>query len=112
MSQSYSTEPKAVSLTPISAQNQFTSEMELMAGDTVSISIIYGDLAATTIQLQRRLPGQTTFQNIPKADGTFGWTASVEGSYVADERQTIRLGVPTGSYGSGGTTAAIRLGKG
>lgn len=99
----------AVQSKTITAENQYTDEMELMAGDTVSISLVFSTLNAT-VQLERKLPGQSSFQRVPNSDGTFGWTASNEQSYVADERQTVRLGVPTGSFTSGSGT--VRLGKG
>lgn len=94
----------------ITAENQFTDPISLKAGESVSISIIMGTLAAT-VMLQRKLPGQSTWQDVPLADGTtFGWTAANEQSYVADERQDVRLGVKTGGFTSGSGT--VRIGKG
>lgn len=93
----------------ITAQNTFTDAIPMLAGEVASISAIYSTAVATTV-LQRQLPGQSTWQDVPNPDGSVGWTASTQQSYRADERCDLRLGVKTGGYTSGTITA--RLGKG
>ena len=103
------TEQLNVSAT-ITAQNSFTDPLPLDIGEIASISFINTSSFTGTITLQRQLPGQTTWQDVPDPDGNFGWTAATEQSYASDERQLIRLGCKTGGYSSG--TATVRLGKG
>lgn len=92
----------------IAAQNTFTDPISLEAGETTSISIS-GTWAGTVVP-QRRLPGQSSYNDVPNADGTIGFTANTEKSYFADERCDFRLGIKTGAYTSG--IAVCRLGKG
>lgn len=94
----------------ISAENTFTDPLELGKDEAASVSVLYGTLANTSIQVQRQLPGQTTWQIVKDQVGNANIVADQEGSYVADERCSIRIGVPTGSFGSGAGT--VRLGKG
>ena len=94
----------------ITAENQFTDALELTCGEAASVSIIYGTLAATTLVVQRKLPGQATWQDITDENGASSYTASVEGDFVATERCLIRVGCKTGGFGSGSGT--VRVGKG
>lgn len=92
----------------VDAENEFTEGLTLKAGEVASISIS-GTFVAD-VELQRQLPGQTSWNTVQRPDGTSVFDAPHEGSYTADERCSIRLGVPTGSYTSG--TAVCRVGKG
>lgn len=103
-----STEAANVSKT-ITAQNTYTDELAVLAGERVDISIQYATAVATT-RLERKFTGQSDFNPVPNEDGSIGWTASTEQQYIAGERCVLRLGVPTGGYTSGTVTA--RLGKG
>lgn len=102
-------EPAVASVT-ITAENQFSDSMQMDANEVASISIIDDSSMNMTVMLQRQLPGQTTWQDIPDASGTFGWTAATQLSYTASERQLLRIGCKTGGYTSG--TATARIGKG
>ena len=103
------TEPVVVSAS-VAAQNTFTDPLQMDAGETASISFINASSFVGTIMLQRKFSGQTTWQDVPDPDGTFGWTTATEQSYTADEKCDIRLGCKTAGYTSG--TATVRLGKG
>ena len=98
----------AVETASVDAENEFTEALTLKAGETASISIS-GTFVAD-VELQRQLPGQSSWNTVQRPDGTSVFDAPYEGSYKADERCDIRLGVPTGSYTSG--TAVCRLGRG
>lgn len=102
-------EPAAVSKT-LTAENTWTDELQVDAEELVSVSAIGNSFTGTTV-LQRKLPGQTTFQSIANPDGSVGWTnKDIQTTYQADERCTVRMGVPTG--GMAGTEVTCRLGKG
>lgn len=98
----------AVETASAAAENTFTDGLSLQAGEVASLSIS-GTFVAD-VELQRQLPGQDGWNTVQRPDGTSVFDAPHEGSYIADERCLIRLGVPTGSYTSG--TAVCRVGKG
>lgn len=102
-------EPAFVEKT-LTAENTWTDELQVDAEELVSISAIGNSFTGTTV-LQRKLPGQTTFQSVANPDGSVGWTSKdIQATYQADERCSLRLGVPTGGFA--GTSVACRLGKG
>jgi hypothetical protein len=102
-------QPRVVTAT-IVAENNFTDSMPLDAGAVCSVSVI-GSTWSGTVTLQRQLPGQSTWQDTP-IDGVTSPDISGdrEGSYTADERQLVRIGVKTGDFT--GTSVTTRLGKG
>ena len=57
----------------VGAQNTFTDPLPLDAGETASISVINAGSMNMTITLQRQLPGQTGWQDVPDAAGNVGW---------------------------------------
>lgn len=96
-----------VSTLEIAAENTFTRQLVVHAGEVVSVSVA-GSFDATVV-LYRMLDG-SSWRAVPNSDGTVGWTAPTEQVYDADEACLLRLGIPAGDYVSG--TASCRLGKG
>ena len=86
----------------IAAQNTWTDPISLQKDESASVSIS-GSFSGTTVTLQRRMDG-TNWRDV------MTFTAAVEASVDADERQDVRLGVATGNYSAG--PAVCRLGKG
>lgn len=95
----------------VTAQNTFTDAVQLDEGEVASISIACDVSWVGTIQVQRRLPGQSSFQNVQPYLGGSGFTASAEIDYQAPASQEIRVGCPTGSYSAGTATLFIRTGR-
>lgn len=95
-------------LASITAENMFTEPLELDSGNLASLSLS-GTYVATAV-LQRQLPGQVGWNDVPNPDDSVGWSDNTEKTYKADERCLLRLGVKTGDYTSG--TVEARLGKG
>ena len=99
---------KSASLT---AQNTFTDILKVLAaalnaGNYASISI--SGVTDSTVTLQRRF-----YDENGAALSWFdveSWSANVQGTYVADEKCDLRLGIKTGDYGT--DTVGCRLGRG
>jgi hypothetical protein len=103
-------EPKRISAT-ITAQNTFTDAVQLDEGEVCSISGI-GTAFTGTAVIQRRLPGQTNFQDVPDANGVVGYTAKdFEVNYTAGSSCEVRAGVKTGGFGGTNIALTITLGK-
>jgi len=95
----------------LTAQNTFTDALPVKAahrgaGDYASISI--SGVVDSTVTLQRRF--YTTAGVALSWFDVESWTANVEGSFVADEKCDLRLGILTGNYGT--DTVVCRLGIG
>lgn len=85
----------------ISGDNTFTPLILLLKGERLSISI--SGIFDANVTLQRRLDA-ANWRNVSV------WSGGVETSYISDEVQEVRIGIPTGDYTSG--TADCRIGKG
>lgn len=81
-----------------------TSVLMLQKNDVASISI--SGTWTGTIQLQRKLGVQTTFQGVPDGNGDY-FTENAERTYIADEACEIILKATATMTGS----AVCRLGK-
>ncbi len=104
------TTPSETASVTVTAENQFTSDISLQAGQLLAISIDYGTLAGTQVTLQRKRAGQNDYNDVPNPDGSIGWTDDVEADYLAAANQDVRIGCKTGDFGSGSGTAFIRKG--
>lgn len=103
-------EPITVTKT-ITAENSFTDEVQLDEGERAAISTIRSSFTGT-VQIQRKLRGQTTFQNVADSNGVSGISGKdIEIDYTASSSQTIRVGVPTGSFAGTSVTCTIAVGK-
>lgn len=95
-------QPQAATAT-ITAVDQETSPIIVLdKGEVASISV--SGTFTGTLQVQRKLPGQTAFQAVPDADGNH-FTAADEKDYEAGARQEIK--VRAASFTSG--TANVRI---
>ena len=83
----------------VTAENTFTSSLELDYNDRSSISV--SGTWSGTVTLQRKIDG-TNWRDVAS------WTSNIEASYCADEFGDIRIGIKTGDFSSG--TAVVRLG--
>lgn len=103
-------EPKRVTKT-ISAQNTFSDAVQLDEGEVCSISGI-GTAFTGTAVIQRKLPGQTNFQDVADQNGVVGFTAKdFEVNFTAGSSCEVRAGVKTGGFGGTSIDIAITLGK-
>lgn len=90
----------------ITGDGQSVGTLSLSAGESASLSV--SGTFVSTIKLQRLLPNESTWRNVPDANGNH-FTAPDEKTYIADERCSLRFATETGDYTSG--TATCRLGK-
>ena len=89
----------------ITEADTFTEPLPLGAGDRASLTVDIG--TSTTVTVQRRFDNgvvKSAWYDVESYASDLGLT------YEADEHQEIRLGVKSGNYGSGTTTARIGAG--
>lgn len=104
------TAPVTVTKT-ITAENTFTDEITLDEGQRAAISI-KGSSFTGTVQIQRKLRGQSAFQNVQDSNGVAGFASrDAEVDYLASSSQIIRVGVPTGSMAGTSVTVVVTVGK-
>lgn len=100
-------QPKVETKT-VAAENEWTEGLVLGTNEACSVSIV-GSFTAT-VRMQRSFDDGVTWAYItkPLGGGTLSWTAAAEEDYMAVVPQMVRLGVPTGSYGSGNPVCTLR----